>query len=176
MFGKKTADKVLKYIEGLSDEERSKLMQQLGIEEEPAASEDTGETPEEAAVERADQDAPEAEEGTPAEDPMEEPEANAVEDPTEEPASEEAPEEVPEGSLNDAPAENGAEAVAALAMRMNEMQGSFETRIKELEDFVDAMKGKNQEQLDTLGFQRAEQARKAGAESYMELRKRTIGV
>ena len=55
MFGKKTADKVLKYIEGLSDEERSKLMQQLGIEEEPAASDDTGETPEEAAEEQTDQ-------------------------------------------------------------------------------------------------------------------------
>lgn len=192
MFGKKTADKVLEYINRLSDEEKSKLMQQLGIEEETAASDDTGETPEEVAEDAADQDAPENEDSAPEEDaPAEEdaaedapadedqaedaPEASAedVAEDAETPASEETPEE----AGNTAPENNdSAEALAALARRFDEMQATYEKRIADLEAFVEALKGQNTEQLDALGYQRAEQARKAGAEDYLTLRKRTIGV
>ena len=175
MFGKKTADDVLKLIAALSDDERAKLMQRIGVTEDPAAEVDTGETPEEVAEENTDI-APEeevnedAEETTPAEEAPSAETADAPDDPPAEPSAENDV-ETPESDNSDPTAE----ALQALAERFNSLQNSFENRLQKVEGFIDALTSEDGKQLDAMGLQRMADAQKEGRESYLDLRKRVIG-
>ncbi|MBQ8357878.1 MAG: hypothetical protein IJX39_08755 [Clostridia bacterium] len=181
MFGKKTAEDVLKLINSLSDDEKAKLMERIGASEETASPDDAGETPEEAAAEDTDTASEEnTEEGDEAEEtPSEESaEGNAEEIPDEAPTetaeevSEESPENTPEDTDGE---ENTAEAIKALSDKFDALQESIGIRLASVEEFVESLKNEDNRQLDAMGLQRMENAQRAGRESYLDLRKRTIG-
>ena len=181
MFGKKTAEEVLKLINGLSDEEKAALMERLGVKAETASAEDEGETPEEAAAEEADEakkDESKAEEETTyAEDDAEKAEiaedvAEGDKDPA--PAEEEKGEDAPEEERKED--DGTAEAIAAIGARIDALESGLADRIAALESFMDAIRSEDAKEKGEMGLNRAEELRKEAQESYLDYRKRTIGV
>lgn len=166
MFGKKTAEDVLKMFNALSDDEKAKLMQSIGAAEETAASDDKGETPEEVAED-------EAEETEEVEETVEETEEVEEEDDGEKVEEKvEKTEEVKE-KLED---KDYAEKQAALAARIDALESAFNDRLAAVEEFIETVKSEDEKEKGDLGLQRAEQAKSKAQKTYQEYRKEIIGV
>lgn len=169
MFGKKTAEDVLKLINSLSDDEKAKLMQSIGAAEETAASDDKGETPEEGAEEKA-------EETEEVEETVEETEEVEKTEETEDGEKVEEKVEETEEIKEELEDKDDAEKQAALAARIDALESSLNERLAAVESFIETIKSEDEKEKGDLGFQRAEQAKANAQKTYHELRKEIIGV
>ena len=90
-----------------------------------------------------------------------------------------AAEETPAEEVKEEPEAKGdgtAEALAAIGARLDAIESGLADRVAALEAFADAIRSEDDKEKGEMGLNRAEELRKEAQESYLDYRKRTIGV